>query len=129
VIVVDTHAVIWLTDDMSQLSDTAERTLIAGSKDGRLAISGFTLREIAVIGTRGRIRLKTSLESYLKFVESTFRVLPITGEIAERSARFGPKYPKDPADRLIGATAIIHGAPLVTKDELIRASGEVNCIW
>src|ERR1700761_3676172 len=128
-IVVDTHAVIWLTQDQERLSMAARNVLIEGRRDGRLAIADITLREIAFQVVRGRVAVSASVEEYLRFIESLFRVLPIDGQIAERSTRFSRLFPADPADRLIGATTLVHGARLVTKDELIRASGEVDCIW
>jgi len=129
VIVVDTQAVIWLTHENSRLSADAERALIAERSEGTLAIADITLREIAMIVARGRVTVKSPLDVYLEFLESLFTVLPITAKIAERSVRFSRTYPNDPADRLIGATAVMHGARLVTSDEAIRASGEVNCVW
>jgi PIN domain nuclease of toxin-antitoxin system len=129
VIVVDTHAVIWLTHEQELLSSAATLVLIEARRDGKLAIADITLREIADQVTRGRMTVSSPLDAYLHFVETLFKVLPIDGRIAERSARFGPAYPKDPADRLIGATAVVYGARLVTKDEAIRASNEVNCVW
>jgi len=42
---------------------------------------------------------------------------------------FSQQYPKNPTDRLIGATALAHELPLVTKDSQIHSSGEVRCIW
>lgn len=128
-IVVDTHAVIWLTQEQGMLSTAARSVLMEGRREGRLAIADITLREIAFQVTRGRVKVSTTLEEYLHFIESLFRVLPITGQIAEMSTRFGISFPLDPADRLIGATALVHGAKLVTKDELIHASGEVQCVW
>ena len=128
-IVVDTHAVIWLTQAQELLSDAASAALVEGRRGGRLAIADITLREIADQVSRGRVTVSSSLGVYLQFIESRFRVLPVDGRIAGRSARFGPSYPKDPADQLIGATAIVHGARLVTKDQGIRGSGEVDCIW
>ena len=128
-IVVDTHAVIWMTCEQDKLSTTARSVLAEGRLEGRLAIADITLREIAVQVLRGRVAVSTPLEEYLHFIESLFRVLPITGQIAERSTRFGASFPRDSADRLIGATALVHNARLVTKDELIRASGEVQCVW
>jgi PIN domain nuclease of toxin-antitoxin system len=129
VILVDTQAVIWLTQASSLLSKSAAQALAKGRIEGDLAISDITLREIAMLVSRGRVIVSGPLEVYLEFIESLFKVLPITAKIAERSVRFGPAYPNDPADRIIGATAIVHGARLVTKDELIRASGEVDCVW
>jgi PIN domain nuclease of toxin-antitoxin system len=128
-IVVDTHAVIWLTEEQDMLSAAARAALAEGRREGGLAIADITLREIAFQVVRGRVIVSAPLEEYLRFIESLFRVLPITGQIAERSARFSPPFPRDPADRLIGATTLVHGAKLVTKDELIRASGEVQCVW
>ena len=128
-IVVDTHAVFWLTGEQRLLSPAARTALLEGRREGKLAIADVTLREIAVQIMRGRVTVNSTLEVYLEFVESHFKVLPITAGIAERSVRFGSTFPRDPADRLIGATALVHGAKLVTKDEPIRASGEVPVIW
>lgn len=128
-IVVDTHAVVWLTQEQGLLSEAARSALAEGRCQGSLAIADITLREIAVQVARGRVTVSSPLDIYLKFIESRFTVVPIDARIAERSARFGSSYPKDPADRLIGATAIVRGARLVTKDDAIRESGEVNCVW
>jgi len=46
----------------------------------------------------------------------------VTPEIVAIAAQFPENYPRDPADRLIGATARAFGMPLVTKDERIRSS-------
>jgi PIN domain nuclease of toxin-antitoxin system len=126
---VDTQAVIWLTGDAAQLSQPAWAALEQGRRSGELAIADITLGEIAELIARGRITAGRQPEGYLGFVESLFRVVPIDARIARQSAQFSAKYPKDPADRLIGATAIVHGAKLVTKDAGIRGSGEVQCVW
>ncbi len=128
-IVVDTHAVIWMTQEPRELSTRAGEALLEARAAGELAIADITLREIAFLVARGRIRIGTPLNVYLSFLESLFRVLPINGEIAERSSRFGDRYPNDPIDQIIGATALVLHAALVTKDDLIRRSGEVRCIW
>jgi PIN domain nuclease of toxin-antitoxin system len=129
VTVVDTHVVLWLTQDQSQLSPAAIRGLSEARQQGSLAIADITLREIAVQIARGRVAVSSPAGVYLRFIETLFTVLPINAQIAERSAQFGANFPKDPADRLIAATTLVHGARLVTKDEEIRGSGEVTCIW
>jgi PIN domain nuclease of toxin-antitoxin system len=128
-IVADTHTVVWLTRQQELLSRPARSVLAEGRREGKLAIADISLREIAELATRGRISVGSPLATYLRFIESLFLVLPISGDIADQSVRFGSSFPKDPADRLIGATAVVHGATLVTKDRLIRASGEVRCVW
>ncbi len=82
-----------------------------------------------MISAKGGFRLPDTLGAYLRYLESMFVVLPITGAIAERAVQFSEEYPKDPTDRLIGATAVAHELLLVTGDEKIRASSEVRCIW
>ena len=128
-ILVDTQTVIWLTQTNSRLSSAAEEALLKGRSEGNLAIADVTLREIAMLVSKRRLLVSASLDVYLAFVESLYTVIPVTSKIAERSVRFGPKYPSDPADQIIGATAIVLGARLVTSDKLIRSSGEVDCVW
>jgi PIN domain nuclease of toxin-antitoxin system len=65
----------------------------------------------------------------LNEIASLYTVLPVTPEIAEISTAFSPEFPRDPADRLIAATALAHHIPLITSDTRIRKSGEVPCIW
>jgi PIN domain nuclease of toxin-antitoxin system len=56
-------------------------------------------------------------------------VEPITPEITAFAVQLPSSFPKDPADRLIAATAMVEGAPLVTADERIRQSKVVRTIW
>jgi PIN domain nuclease of toxin-antitoxin system len=130
VILVDTHVVLWLALEPDQLSATALNALIeAREKQGGLAIAGITLWEVATAIARGKVELQSELSAFLRSVEETYRVIPLTGEIAERGTQFSRAYPRDPADKLIGATALVHGLKLVTSDEEIRASGEVPVVW
>jgi PIN domain nuclease of toxin-antitoxin system len=128
-IVIDTHAVIWLTQDASQLSSRASEAMISQRRSGGLSIADITLREIAFLVTSGRVSVSPPLDEYLKFIQGLFKVVAISAEIARQSVMFSRKYPRDPADRLIGATALVLGVPLITADGAIRASGEVNCLW
>jgi PIN domain nuclease of toxin-antitoxin system len=130
VILVDTHVVLWLALEPDQLSANALSALIeAREKQGGLAIADITLWEVATAIARGKVELQTELSAFLRSIEETYRVIPLTGEIAERGTQFSRAYPRDPADKLIGATALVHGLKLVTRDEEIRASGEVPVVW
>ena len=53
--------------------------------------------------------------------------LPLTPEIAVHADELDMHA--DPADRFIVATALRHGAPLVSKDRLMRALRFVDTIW
>ncbi len=127
--VADTHAILWLTLQPDLLTPSAGLALMEARRTGTLCIAGITLHEIANQVKRGRVQVNASLTVYLQFLESSFKLLSITASVADRACQFGRAYPKDPADRLIGATAIVHRAKLVTKDTKIHASKEVECIW
>ncbi|HET6199011.1 MAG TPA: type II toxin-antitoxin system VapC family toxin, partial [Candidatus Acidoferrales bacterium] len=130
VILVDTHVVVWLAFDQDQISRKARTAIDDARKnaDG-LAISDITLLELATLASKGRIRLNISLESFLQEVESRFVVLPITGRACARAMGFPATYPRDPVDRIIGATALVEGLSLLTADREIRRSRAVQTIW
>ena len=128
-ILLDTHVVVWLADAPEMLSPRATGVIKRERRGTGLAIADKTLWELAMLLGRGKLTSTRSVQDFLREVEATFHVLPITADIAMRSIAFSDRYPKDPADRLIGATALAHNLSLITKDTALHASGEVQCIW
>ena len=129
-ILVDTHVVVWLAFDQGQLSKKARAAIDDARKNGDgLAISDITLLELATLASKSRIHLDISLESFLREVESRFVVLPISGRACVRAIGLPAAYPKDPADRIIGATALVEGLRLLTADREILRSKVIRTIW
>lgn len=124
-ILLDTHILVWLLVAPERLSSKARKTIVAARKVGPLAISAITLWEIAWLAENKRIEIEVSVESFVKKCASYVEVLAITPEIAVRSVQFPDSYPKDPQDRIIGATAIVEGLRLLTNDARIAGSGLV----
>jgi PIN domain nuclease of toxin-antitoxin system len=130
VILVDTHVVLWLTTDPAKLSGRAKSGIEDARKNaGGVGISDISLLELATLASKGRIHLNISLESFLKEVEARFVVFPMSGEICARAVGLPAAYPNDPADRIIGATALVEGLALFTADRGIRKSKAVRTIW
>jgi PIN domain nuclease of toxin-antitoxin system len=129
-ILLDTHVVLWLTTTPTNLSGKAKSAIEEARKNGDgLAISDITLLELATLATKGRIQLGISLESFLREIEARFVVLPMSGRACARAMGLPTGYPKDPADRVIGATALVEGLPLITADREIHRSRVVHTIW
>jgi PIN domain nuclease of toxin-antitoxin system len=129
-ILVDTHVVVWLAFDQDRISRKARAAIDDARNLGRgLAISAITLLELSTLVNKGRVRLTISLETLLQEVEARFVVLPISGRACVRALELPAAYPKDPADRIIAATALIEGLPLLTADRAIRRSRALRTIW
>jgi PIN domain nuclease of toxin-antitoxin system len=128
-ILLDTHIAIWLAAEPTRLSKHAKEAIRAARIEGGLAIASITLMELAWLAENGRIETKLSVESFVRQCASKMTVLPITPEIAARAVSLPDPYPKDPQDRLIGATALVEGIQLVTRDKQIKNSGMIPIIW
>jgi PIN domain nuclease of toxin-antitoxin system len=81
------------------------------------------------LATHGRLQISGTVEAFLEEVSSRVSVLPLTPKVAALANQFPARYPSDPCDRLIGATALAESMILVTKDANIRASGLLQTIW
>jgi PIN domain nuclease of toxin-antitoxin system len=122
--------VLWLAFEETRLSRVARATIEeARLKSEGVAISDISLFELARALSRERTQLTISVEAALAEVERRFIVLPINGQISLRALALPAAYPKDPADRNIGATALVEAIPLVTADREIRKSRALPTIW
>lgn len=125
-IVLDTHVLLWARADPERLTPTAHR-VVAGATGW--AISDMTLWEIAMLHRKRRIELSTPLVEYLRGVASDAQVLPISPEVAAAVGGLPDDFPaRDPADRIIYATARTHELPLVSSARELR-SHDPAVVW
>jgi len=129
VILLDTHVLVWTVADSRRLSRRAADAGRRAHREGGLAISAITLWELASLLARGRIQAYGTVDSSVRLLVEGVTVKAITPEIAALATQFPDEYSRDPADRLIGATARAEGVALVTRDENIRRSALLRTIW
>ena len=130
-ILLDTHVLAWLVAEPERLSRPAASAIRRARASDGLAIADITIWELALLFSRGALRALGTVESAVQSVltESGVQVRPITAEIAALATQFSEDYPKDPVDRVIGATARAEGLALVTRDERIRSSPLITTVW
>ncbi|HEX2483178.1 MAG TPA: type II toxin-antitoxin system VapC family toxin [Methylomirabilota bacterium] len=130
-ILLDTHALVWLVAEPARLSRAATDAIRRARSTGGLAVASITLWELAILLVRGHVRGHGTVDTSIRQVVDAARVSvrEITPVIAALSTQFPDDFPRDPADRLIAATARADGLTLVTRDERIRASALVKTVW
>lgn len=128
-IVLDTHAALWTLGDSPRLSANASHAIEQARRIGPLHIASITLLEVARLIAAKRLGTTVTLDVLLVRIENAFTVLPITAAIAVATTRLPATYPRDPADRIIGATALVHGATLITADQHIRKAKGLRTLW
>jgi PIN domain nuclease of toxin-antitoxin system len=128
VIVLDTHAWLWWTSAPPKLSRTAREAI---ESSDRLGVSPISCLEIATLARRGRITLDREAHAWVEQALARERVetIQLTRQIAVTAGALENRFPGDPADRLIYATAISAGAELVTKDAALRRFDPLRTVW
>lgn len=128
-IVLDTHAWLWWCDDPRRLSSRARATIAQAAQLGVSAISCF---ELAALAAHGRIDLDPDAATWIAdaLAHPVNVVIPVEADVAVAAAQL-PRddFPGDPADRMIYATARVHGVPLITKDGALRAFDPRGTVW
>jgi len=125
-LLIDTHIALWLDSGNDQLKP-ATRDLIdrCWRKGGSIFLSAVSAWEIAVLVDRGHIQLDLPLQDWLdRFLgRPGIEAVPLDHKTAIRAYQLHHLEHRDPGDRLLIASAIELGCPLVTYDDRIRTFG------
>ena len=132
-ILLDTHALVWLIEGNSKLSQIARNEIQAAASLNHLLISAITPWEIGLLVSKKRIDLHTDALSWMNRVLNFpgIHLSPLLPAIAIASSNLPFEMHADPADRILVATARHHGATLITADELLLrhgAEGRFRCL-
>ncbi|MBV8197779.1 MAG: type II toxin-antitoxin system VapC family toxin [Candidatus Eremiobacteraeota bacterium] len=131
-ILLDTHAAIWAAGH--SLKTDARRVVDDAAGRGELLISPISAWEIGMLTRRGKISLTFALEEYVRvlFSQPGVVVAALTPFVALAAATLAEKAIRDPADRILIATATAYGAQLMTRDKKIhayaKATGALRCL-
>jgi PIN domain nuclease of toxin-antitoxin system len=130
-IAVDTHVIVWDALRSSQVSRKAREAMDRANAADGIILCDISLWEIAMLMTARRLKVDAPYSEFMSYVlkSNAYHLQPITPAIAELSAGLFGGAHKDPADRIIAATAIVSRVPLVTADGFLRSSQEVETIW
>ncbi len=128
-IVLDTHAWLWLVGDPGRLSAAATDAIRDAD---RLLVSTISAWEIGTLVRRRRIALDRPVHVW---VGDSLAALQLTALAPDTPTALlaagleGDRFPGDPGDRLIYATAVQSGARLLTRDERLRSFDAERTVW
>jgi PIN domain nuclease of toxin-antitoxin system len=125
---VDTHVLVWWLTGDARLEASKRHHLNAEVRAStQVGLSDFSLWEIAMLASRGRLRTTGSIDAFLRdlTLHPGIQVIAIDDRIAADSVTLPESFPRDPADRIIAASARTRGLTLVTQDDAILRSGVV----
>jgi PIN domain nuclease of toxin-antitoxin system len=128
VLLLDTLVLVWLAEGSEELPADGKRALSEAASGDGLAVSAISFWEVAMLARRGRISLAVPISSWRAMVLAVpgLRELPVTGEVGIEAVGLPGELHSDPADRLLIATARLHGLRLVTRDRRVIDYGSAG---
>jgi PIN domain nuclease of toxin-antitoxin system len=118
-IVLDTHALVWLTQGRAELGKEARELAARALAEDSLGVSAISFWEIAMLEHKGRLHLQQPLGALRGEVLGLgIGEVAVTGDIGIAAANL-EDFHADPADRLIVATASLTRSTLMTADHRI----------
>lgn len=132
-LLLDTHAAIWIVEDHPLAPKAVEAIDTASRSDRDVYVSAIVAWEIGLLISRNRIGLATRPELWFQRLLTMpgIKLADLSPQILIASSFLPGKPPRDPADRIIIATARDLGATLITRDGLIlkyAEEGQVSAI-
>lgn len=127
-LLLDTCALVWLVDDQAKFSAAALQAIKSNS--GNVFISAISALELGIKINKNLLELPLSLSEWLQEAKQShfLKEIAINSVIAILASELPPLH-RDPADRLIIATAIQNNLAILTPDKHIHAYPNVKVIW
>lgn len=128
-IALDTHALLWWALDPAQLSTRAAGILRRMEQEGGF-VSSISMWELGLKIKHKQLDIGMAIEEFARRIErsGTLEIVAVDTTLWLMSLSLRWEH-RDPADRVIVATALAKDVPLLTKDEAIRGFSGVKTVW
>jgi PIN domain nuclease of toxin-antitoxin system len=125
-LLLDTHAAIWITEDQPLASVAVEAINAAYRAGSAVFVSAITAWEVGLLVSRNRLSLVARPERWFQRLLAIpgVRLADLSPDVLIASSFLPGEPPRDPADRIILATARDLGATLITRDRQLLKYGE-----
>ena len=112
----DTHVLVWLDQGLPELGTNCRAIADRALADDASTVSAITFREVAILVARKRLVLELTVDQWRRdLLGAGLRELPVDGRVGVRAASLTGVH-RDPADRIIAATAEVYEASRATAD-------------
>jgi PIN domain nuclease of toxin-antitoxin system len=130
-IVLDTHVWVWWVANPEKISGPAQEEIDRAMEREEIFISSISCWEVALLNRKDKLELTVPVADWIARSEALpfIHFVPLDNRIALRSNQLAGDLHEDPADRIIIATALTLGVPLISKDRKIRDYPHVKTIW
>ncbi len=130
--VTDTHAILWYLSENPELSDTA-REVFESTDTGQaeIFVPSIVLAEIVYLTERHKVpaNLIDRIANLPEVEGSHYHAVVLDTQVIQAMRRIPRETVREMPDRIIAATALYLGLPLITRDSQITQLGEIQCIW
>ncbi|WP_291862807.1 type II toxin-antitoxin system VapC family toxin [Bradyrhizobium sp.] len=125
-LLLDTHTAIWLVANQRLAREAEEAINTVHETNGTLLVSPITAWEVGLLASHQRVELLVTPQRWFARLLAipNVRLAELSPETLIDSSFLPGRPPRDPADRILLATARDLGATLVTRDRLILKYGE-----
>ncbi len=131
-IVIDTNIVVWYFSGPQLRSESAQSAIVASQQSGEtIYVSAITIVELIYLNERNRIATEV-LDKLLEALDdatTAFELADLSRGVADELANIERTIVADMPDRIVAATALYLGVPLVTSDGNLRRLSNVETIW
>lgn len=126
----DTHVLVWWLSENPQLSAGQREVIASANERSPLLVADISLWELATLFSLDRLESQVPLRAWLEMAVAPplVRRCSVSPAIAAELAMLPDSFHRDPADRILVATARVLGATLLTQDRRIIEAGLVDTL-